>query len=97
MATRILEHGRAAFATPVIIPPINVAQAAMTASAGSARSAALASETRLVTVQSDEAVNVKIGDAATVVATSSDYKIPAGGEATFEAWGGQKVAIIAAA
>lgn len=85
MATRIIEYGNVpntGAAYPVVPADHQIgSQSAMTASASSAQSSALNSETRVVLVQSDEAIKVALN--ANPTATDNDYKIVAGGEQYF--------------
>lgn len=97
MATRIIEYGNvgntgAAF--PIVPADHEITQqSALTASASSAQSAAVNAETRIVLVQSDEAIKVAVN--ANPTATDNNYKIVAGGEQYFAVQRGMswKVAI----
>ena len=75
-----------------VVPRVMLEQAAITATATAASSAAISSPTcRLVCVQSDEQIYVKVGSAPT--ATTNSYRIPAGGEQYFEAGVGDSISI----
>jgi hypothetical protein len=96
MATRIIEYGgRARHGDYPIVPATQklTAQTPITATGTSAQSSAFGSDTNMVLVQSDEAVYVAVGSNPT--ATTSDYRLQAGGEQFFDAPPGQswKVAV----
>lgn len=94
MATRILECGGTIVARTdglPVYPQEWTAQAAMTATGTSAQSAAFASGTNLVVIDTDEQVYVKIGNNPT--ATTNDLRIPAGQRQEFTVTAGNKVAI----
>lgn len=84
MATRIIEFGGTG---PLHVFPVVPAgqfeakQAAITATATSAQSAAFNASTGLICVQSDEAVYVEIN--ANPTATTDSYRIQANGEQWF--------------
>jgi hypothetical protein len=96
MATRIIEYQEVARRDPFpLVPEENklTAQTAITATGTSAQSSAFAASTRIVCVQSDEAVYVAFGTNPT--ATANDYRLQAGGENFFAVARGQswKVAV----
>lgn len=92
MATRIIEFEFSARADGLPVVPRKItAQTALTATGTSAQSAAVGLLSRLVLVQSDEAVYVAIGTNPT--ATTNDYRIVAGGEQFFEIAPSEKVAV----
>jgi hypothetical protein len=94
MATRIIEYGdkRRTDSFPVVPSTTKItAQTPLTANGTSAQSAAFNAATNMICVQSDEAVYVNIGTNPT--ATTSDYRIQAGGEQWFDVVAGQKVAV----
>ena len=98
MATRIIEYGSAPEATigPYSVVPSRFkigSQSAITATGTSAQSSAFDSRTRIVCVDSDEAVYVNFGTNPT--ATTDDYRVKAGSEQFFEVAHGEswKVAV----
>ena len=94
MPTRFLECGPAAPSSLglQLVPRILLEQAALTATGTAANSAAVSSPTcRLVCVQSDEQIYVKVGSAPT--ATTNSYRLAAGGEQYFEAGVGDFISI----
>jgi hypothetical protein len=99
MATRILEYSGywSGGDNPPCLPSVaDVVQSPLTASGTSQQSAAFATGTTLVVVDSDEKVHVAFG--ANPTATTSYVAIPAGARAEFNLTGaGQKVAVIAGA
>jgi hypothetical protein len=94
MATRIIEYGdkRRTDNFPVVPTTTRVtAQTPIVATGTSAQSSAFNAATNTVLIQSDEAVYVAFG--ANPTATTSDYRIQAGGEQFFDVAAGQKVAV----
>ena len=95
MATRIIEYGGADRNDGLPVIPSRqfiTAQTPLTATATSAQSAAFNLGTTLVCVQSDEQIYVRVGT-ANPTATTSNYRIAAGGEAYFSVNGGDRVAL----
>jgi hypothetical protein len=85
MATRIIEYCAPARGDGYPVVPAGrkvTAQTALTATGTSQQSAAFASNTRIVGVQSDEAVYVAF--AANPTATTNDYRLQAGTEQFFD-------------
>jgi hypothetical protein len=85
MATRIIEYCAPARRDGYPVVPAGrkiVAQSALTATGTSQQSAAFARNASMVCVQSDEAVYVAF--AASPTATTSDYRLQAGGEQFFD-------------
>lgn len=92
MATRIIEYAGIVERLPTVPAARKlVEQSAMTATGTSAKSSAFATATRVVCVQSDEAIYVAFDVDPT--ATANSYRIQAGGEQFFSVFGGWKVAI----
>jgi len=97
MATRIIEYGNIGNTGPAypVVPSSHQikAQAPITPSGTSAQSAAVDDNTRFVLIQADEAIYAALGSNPT--ATTSDYRIQAGGEQLFTVQRGQswKVAV----
>lgn len=93
MAIRIFEMGHRGNGAQPVRPAPFIATQSGTVGASSAASSAFANNTKMVTVQSDEACHVVFGSDPT--ATTSGFKIAAGAEADFEVQQGHKVAWIA--
>lgn len=96
MATRIHEGSTALNdgEIPIALHPMT-SQAAITATASSQQSAAFASTTEIVIVDTDEAIHILVGKDPT--ATTANLKIAAGGRYEFGVPRGEgyKVAVIA--
>lgn len=96
MAVRIFEMSRMHLSGNgggSVLPnvPWAVSQTPITPTGTAAQSAAFGSATNAVTVQADEAVHVAFGSNPT--ATTSDYKIEAGGERDFWVTPGHKMSV----
>ena len=96
MATRIIEYNKSERNDAMqAVPFHSVVQSTITASGTAQSSAAFGPDTTMICVQSDEPVHVtRTLPTNSVVATTSNYKIPAGQEQFFTVNPGQIVSIL---
>lgn len=94
MSTRIIEYACKDPRMPLVEAPSIVDQTPITTNGSSTQSSVFNAATNVVCVQSDEACNIKFGENPT--ATTSGYKIQAGGEQFFRIVAGAslKVAVL---